>query len=466
MSKSRAISRPFEQTGQQRAELDALRRMLDISEGAFSLSVAICNSPALRDHIIGHVTSEIEQIKVIRIPEETRDVFDFVRTRVSNGRPGAVFVVDIDKAFAGDKTNRVLQGLNVSREQWRSTCECPVVFWLPEYVVSLLMTHARDLWSWISHHFEFVSEQATASANLQETFGGDFLLAGNLDVHEKHFRVAELEQRLADIGEESKGHAAEHISVWLNELAYLYEFVGELGKAEHALRRALEVNQKLGRLKDMAHQYRYLGLIHLTRGDFDRAEKMHRKALEICEEHGHIEDMAKAFNNLGLVYQKRGNINKAEEMHKKALEIDQKLGELEGMAIQYSNLGAIYLTRGDLDEAEKMHRKALEIEEALGRSEGVASDYGNLGVIYRMRGDLDEGEKMLRKSLEISQKLGWLEGIASNCSNLGLIYQARGDLAQARKHWEEALALFQKIGARVEVQAVQRLLDGLPKDGQ
>ncbi|MBM4025918.1 MAG: hypothetical protein FJ280_11015 [Planctomycetes bacterium] len=63
MSESKTTSRPFEQSVPQRAELEALRRLLDLSEGTFSLSIAICNSPALRDHIIDPVTGETGSCK-------------------------------------------------------------------------------------------------------------------------------------------------------------------------------------------------------------------------------------------------------------------------------------------------------------------------------------------------------------------------------------------------------------------
>jgi tetratricopeptide (TPR) repeat protein len=464
MNKSKATSRPFEQTAQQRAEIDALRRMLNLSEGTFSLSVAICNSPALRDHIIEHVMSEIEGIEVVRIPEDAQDIFDFVRRQMPNGQARAVFIVDTEKALTGDKRDRVLQGLNVSREQWRSICKCPIVFWLPEYVMELLMTHARDLWSWVSHNFEFVSEQATALAGQQDSFAGDLTLAGNLDVHEKHFRIAELEQRIADIGEQPKEQLTEHALVWLNELAYLYKSLGELDKAEKMRNKELEISQKLGRLEGMADACGNLGVIYQTRGDLDGAVKMYVEVLEIEQKLGRPGSIANAYGNLGLIYRTRGDLDEAERMLNKSLEINQRLGRLEGMANAYGNLGVLCQMRGDLDGAEKMHNKGLEINQRLGRLEGMATDYGNLGLIHRTRGDLDGAEKMLNKALETDQKLGESEGVGIQYGNLGLIYQQRGNLAQAREFWEKALALFQKIGAKDRTRTVQAWIDNLQKD--
>jgi tetratricopeptide (TPR) repeat protein len=366
MSKKEASPIPFEQTAYQRAELAAFQRMLSISEGTFSLSVAVCNSPALRDHIVAHITQELEGIKVIRIASDTLDIFDFVQHRIDDGAPRAVFVANIEEALGDENRNRVLQGLNVSRESWKFRFQCPVVLWLPEYAFTLLAAQARDLWSWVSHNFEFVSEQATALAGTKDVYAGKTSMAGNLDVHEKRFRIAELEQRLADIGDLPKRQLTEHALVWLNELAYLHHSLGDLDKAEKMLNQALEIHEKLGRLEGMASQYGNLGLIHRTRGDLDQAEKMLNQALEIHE----------------------------------------KLGLLEGMASDYGNLGLIYLTRGDLDQAEKMLNQALEIHEKLGLLEGMANQYGNLGLIYKQRGDIAKAREYWGKALDLFQKIG------------------------------------------------------------
>ena len=90
-----------------------------------------------------------------------------------------------------------------------------------------------------------------------------------------------------------------------------------------------------------------------------QAEAMYRKALELNEALGRKEGIAGAYGNLGIVYQSRGDLTQAEAMHRKALELDEVLGKKEGMADDYGNLGIVYQSRGDLTQAEAMYRKAL-----------------------------------------------------------------------------------------------------------
>ena len=489
----------------QAAELAALRRVLSASRGTFSLSVAICNSPALRDYLIGRLSADSPGIQVLTLPAGVEDVFDHARANSPPAERTALFLVNLEASLRSDQTEHaVLRALNASREPWRTSVACPVVFWLPEFAATLLSVHARDFWAWCSHRLEFVSEDTALAGGSMEQSSAALDAVGNLDVDRKHFRVAELQRRLKEAGNPPPPEMAEHVATWLNELGFLHFRLGDWAQAEVMLQKALAIREKLGRLAGVANAYGNLAQIHQTRGDLDEAERMYRKALEIDENLGRLNGMAIWYGNLGVLHKTRGDLDEAVRMHRKALEIDEKLGSLEGIAAHYGNLGLIYSTRGDLDEAERMHRKALEINEKavslegmaneygnlglilrkrgdlekaermhhkaleickkLGRLDGMAAQYGNLGLIYLTRGDLDQAERMHRKALGIDEKLGRLEGMANQRSNLGTVQQQRGDIARARELWTRARDLYQQIGMPHQVQRVQGWLDDLPAE--
>jgi len=491
----------YPQIEQQAAELEAVRRMLTASRSTFSLSLAVCNSPALRDHLLERLASFGPNLQVVALPGGTVDVFGVVRDKFQS-RSSALCVVGLEASLpSAASVIPALESLNASRELWKTTFPVPVIFWLPEFAACLLLTHARDFWRWFSHQFQFVSEQAGLQSSLQDAFAGDVHLAASLDADRKRFRIAELQQRLAGAGADPAPSLIPHVAQWLNELAYLHDFLGEtqsaeevlrsslalherinnmegvaadygnlgliyltrgdLDEAERLLRKSLEIHEKLGRLEGMANDYGNLGVIYRTRGDLDEAERLLRKSLEIEEKLGRLEGMAKAYGNLGVIHQIHGDLDQAEQMHRKSLEIEEKLGRLEGMAVDYGNLGVIRQIHGDLVEAERLHRKSLEIHEKLGRLEGMAVDYGNLALIYRTRGDLVEAERLFRKSLEINEKLGRLEGIAKAHVNLGSVLLMRGDANAAAECWAKARALFAKIPIPREVEQLDRVLGQL-----
>jgi len=477
---------PWVETERQTAELDAVRRMLAASRGTFSLSVAVCNSPALRDYVIDRLRAADGGIQTVRLPKDTADVLAVVREAVKGASPSAIFIIDIEQSLPSTATEHprpltfivdtasertlivpsVLRHLNGTREAWKATYSCPVVFWVPEYAVRLLMTQARDFWAWRSHQFEFVSETATVEGGLTDRFAGDTSAAGSLSADEKRFRIAELEQRISEAGDPPPDGLVFHVLIWMNELAYLYHSIGDLDRAEHTLRESLAINEKLGRLEGMATAHGNLGLISRRRGDLDQAEAMHRKSLTIHEKLGSLEGMANQYGNLGIVYQTRGDLDQAEAMYNKSLAINETLGRLEDMGAGYGNLGNVYLLRGDLDQAEATLRKGLAIDEKFGRVQGMAIRYGNLGLIYGRRGDLDQAEAMYKKSLTIEEKLGRLEGMADQYRNLGALYKQRGDLDAAREYWTRSRDLYARIGIPHLVEKVQSWLDGLPGKGE
>ncbi len=109
-----------------------------------------------------------------------------------------------------------------------------------------------------------------------------------------------------------------------------------------------------------------LGNVLRIRGDLVGAEAMFRKALEIEERLGRPEGMADNYGDLGIVMQIPGDLEGAEVMHRKALEINEGLGRPEGMASNYRNLGLLQLRRGEEKAAYGSLQRALDLFEKLG----------------------------------------------------------------------------------------------------
>ncbi|HQO36722.1 MAG TPA: tetratricopeptide repeat protein, partial [bacterium] len=73
----------------------------------------------------------------------------------------------------------------------------------------------------------------------------------------------------------------------------------------------------------------------------DGAEQMHRKALEIDEKLGRLEGMANTYVNLGNVLMIRHDLDAAQQMYRKALELAERLDSPEMIAKMTSFLGTL-----------------------------------------------------------------------------------------------------------------------------
>lgn len=447
-----------------RAELAALLRLLSVGQGCFSLSIAVCNAPVLRDRLIEEVRRQFPTVKVLSIPAETVDVYGFVRDQVAVSESSGLFLIGLEASLSDSHRDQpTLQSLNASRDLWPTRFPLPVVLWLPEYAARTLSETARDFWRIRSHRFSFLMRDDRPVLRSSEMALDRYSASAAIPYEEKLARIAELKQRIDHAGEPTPELRPNFLS-WLHELYCLYLVLGDLEAAEAALERSFTISGRDAETAETAAVLGNLGVIYQTRGEWERAEEVHRKALAIYEKLNREEGMARQYGNLGIIYWKRGELDRAERVHQQSLAIFEKLGSDEGTAREYGNLGAIYQTRGELDRAEEMFQRALTSHEKSGRQEGMAAQYGNLGLIYRMQGKLDRAEEMLQKALASHEKFGNQAGIALDYGNLGRVAFDRGDMKQARKLWEKARDLFAQVGITHEMQKHQNALDLLPKE--
>ena len=90
------------------------------------------------------------------------------------------------------------------------------------------------------------------------------------------------------------------VNVFAGECTQPLVNLGLLDEAISLSERALRIAKKGSEKQAMV--LGNLGLIYRTRGELDKAEEMHKKALEINEKLGRLEGMANQYGNLGSVY--------------------------------------------------------------------------------------------------------------------------------------------------------------------
>jgi Flp pilus assembly protein TadD len=97
-----------------------------------------------------------------------------------------------------------------------------------------------------------------------------------------------------------------------------------------------------------------LGLIHHFRNDQNTAETMMRRALDIDTRIGNDFGVARDLGNLALIPEARGDLDTAERLNREALAIAERIGAEPIMATKLCNLGEIAIARGRRDEARAL----------------------------------------------------------------------------------------------------------------
>jgi CHAT domain-containing protein/tetratricopeptide (TPR) repeat protein len=288
---------------------------------------------------------------------------------------------------------------------------------------------------------------AKAAAANQELF--------SLYRHSKFSEAADVGERVLEINKSVLGEQHPDYAMRLNNLAAIYQRMGDSARAEPLFKQALEINKSvLGEQHpDYATSLNNLALLYNNMGDFARAEPLQKQALEIRksvlgEQHP---DYATSLNNLATLYYSMGDFARAEPLYKQALEIHKSvLGEQHpDSATSLDNLAGLYDSMGDSARAEPLYKQALEIRKSvLGEQHpDYALSLNNLAALYYSMGDFARAEPLQKQALEIRKSVRGEQhpNYANSLNNLAAIYQRMGDSARAEPRFKQALEIQKSV---------------------
>lgn len=394
----------------QAADLAAFSRMLQISNGSFSLSFAVCDDRKLRDSLIERFSAEVPGIAIIRLPAGVDGIYTTAATQIGSETPAAIFVLDIEASVPfGSDSQPALRTLNGSRELWEHF-RCPVVFWLAEYAITLLHRHAPDFWRYRSHQFEFLPEAVSLDDLKAETFAG-FEMVDALPYEEKAFRISELERRLHEVGSPPPADLLPHVLDWIYELARLYQHASRYSEAETYLRKALDWAERAygSDQPQAATALNDLGQLLQATNRLAEAEPLMRRSLEINEasfgpSHPSV---AIRLNNLATLLKDTNRLAEAELLMRQALGIaEASYGrEHPSVAIYLNNLASMLQDTKRYTEAEPLIRRSLDIDKASYDPEHpiVGLRLSNLALLLQDTNRLAEAELLMRRALDIAE---------------------------------------------------------------
>ncbi|MEC4850779.1 MAG: CHAT domain-containing tetratricopeptide repeat protein, partial [Jaaginema sp. PMC 1079.18] len=253
------------------------------------------------------------------------------------------------------------------------------------------------------------------------------------------------------IREQAFGEDHPSVATSLNDLAALYQRMGNYSEAEPLVQRALAIReQAFGEdHPSVATSLHNLAALYQNMGNYSEAEPLYQRALAIREQasgRNHL-DVARTLNGLAVLYQDMGNYSEAEALHQRALAIKEQALDSDhpSIARTLNGLAALYRDMGNYSEAEPLFQRALAIrEQALGSDHlDVANSLHNLAELYQDMGNYSEAEPLKQRTLAIvEQVLGNNHPIvATSLNRLALLYQAQGDITSATDYLNRSLSI-------------------------
>jgi tetratricopeptide (TPR) repeat protein len=156
----------------------------------------------------------------------------------------------------------------------------------------------------------------------------------------------------------------------LRALGSLYLMERKIPQAEEALRRQLEVYDKLGGRGDPEAQSarQTLTTVYMMNRDYKSAEVVAAEMVDIAEHNppaGSDPYISQALDLLGSIYYGQLDFGKAQPLYEQALALDEKLQGPDSIVVasRLDHLAALYRAEGAFDKAEPLFRRELDLDE-------------------------------------------------------------------------------------------------------
>lgn len=435
-------------------ELGALAASLRLADG-FTLLMARCNQADQRQRLVTSLRERLPQLNIqeVAFQEPITHLLDELRSQIETPAPDAIFVSGLENSLpvaAKAANTPLIANLNAARNSFSRYIPCPLVLWVPEYVLTAILHGAPDFFSILSGVYFF-------SVTLDEIHAASrFLIAleqktvDNLPVAEKQGRIANIERLLQDyqlLPLAQRDYDAE--ARLLDQLGHLYTVTGAWADAEHCYHRVLELAKQTDNAKEEATSLLNIGRLYAQQGRWNEAEECYTQSFEIRQRLNNEIGAARVLANIGSLFYVQRRLDQATQTYRLSLSMLEPFG-IEAVGWQsYNNLGNAYIAQQQWEKASISYQQSLQIAHKLSDLHGEAIVLSNLaGVCYELQ-QWTEAEGYCQQALQIVRSVGDVRQEARILENLGHIHQSQGKLYEAANYFASSIAVRHKIGDAV-----------------
>ena len=458
------IDEPFDPAAlDEQTELRTLARALHFAQG-FKLFFVRCNQHDQRQRLADALQKELPQLAVqeIHFDAPIDHLLDALRERLTQPPLDAVFASGLEYSLptaADAHATPFVANLNAARNSFPQVLPCPLVLWMPEYVLTAIIRGAPDFFSVRSGVYYFAATPQETAAFAESLAAGEEWQAALLPFEEKQERIAAIESLLDDyctLSSTQRDRRAE--ARLLTRLGGLYWRLARWAEAEKYYQQNLEIYREIG---DRVHEgitLKNLGNVYYSQGRLAEAEHCYQRSLEISQEVRDRVNEGAAFIGFGNLYYSQERWAEAEKYYQQSLEINREVGDRVREGITLNNLGLVYSNQGRWAEAEKYYQQSLGISQKVGDRLSEGQILNNLGLVYDEQGRWTEAEKAYQQSLEINREVGDRVSEGRTLKNLALLREVRGDITEALEIGRQAVVVLETTEDKMELEKARQLV--------
>lgn len=229
------------------------------------------------------------------------------------------------------------------------------------------------------------------------------------------------------------------ICLALEEMSAHHRKMGNSVLATEELLKALQINEKLGRNKNIAVLAAQIGTLYLNDKDLNTGLKYLLKGYESLSEIRDTLNMALACINIGEAYRLADSLSIAEEYLIRSLEFNNRLNNSIVKGYCIGNLGLIHASQEKLTQAKNELLESIHILRKFKDYYSISFYQAEIGNILIKEGKTEEGRKLLIESLTLAKKQNIKNQIAEISKSLSIQYEEHKQFKvalQYRKQFE------------------------------
>ena len=166
------------------------------------------------------------------------------------------------------------------------------------------------------------------------------------------------------------------------------------------------------------------------------------RVLELSKDIGKNKDVAKAYYYLGRSYSLQNRWNKAIENYQKAVDIAKKTQDLDMLGEAHLTIGGIYNRLGKLDRQNKHLQLALDYSRDAKNDFLIMNATIDMGILCTYRGQYRKAGKMLKLAMEQAEEMEYTGSHYLRLLNsLGRLHIAKEEYDLAAEYFEKTLKM-------------------------
>jgi hydrogenase-4 transcriptional activator len=249
-----------------------------------------------------------------------------------------------------------------------------------------------------------------------------------------------------------------------NNLGINLILIGQWGKAQEALQRALELATEADECAEKVPMILdSLGELLMLRGELDEAKDYLQRAVALATDDGNKWYACQAFRTLARCYIAMENHAKALTEARDAFALAEAIGDRQGASDSRLILAEAHLRNGEPDKCSEQLATLDEETNESATDLGFAGESQRLlGMLAMLQSDFSSAAQHFGSSVSIFDMLGDRYRAARAHSELGRAY-AVGQPSRAIEHLSRAINAFRELGAKLDQRRAEAVLANLDR---